>query len=299
MKGFSKSKAFKTLLISIVILLVIIIFTTAAGGSYFASLFGLVTSPAQKISSDFTDSVLSFTDLDSLTSEELKQLVEKLSQENTDLQKQVVELQKASEENERLKTLLGIEEEAGAEYDIRDAAVISRDANDVFYGFSIDKGYLSGISVGDPVITEKGLVGIIDQAYATTSVVKTIFSEDVKVSVIARMYDRESGVLNSDVVSADSGMVKMSYLQNDTSIEIGAIISTSGASGEYPIDITVGRVTAIEQSDYDISKYAMVEPSVDIKNVKDVFVIVGFPDKDQPMPAESATPAANQQDPEG
>ena len=47
--------------------------------------------------------------------------------------------------------------------------MIGRDPSDVFYGFSIDKGTLSGIAVGDPVITQRGLVGIVTQAYATTS----------------------------------------------------------------------------------------------------------------------------------
>ena len=62
------------------------------------------------------------------------------------------------QENDQLKTQLGLEEEE-PENELRAASVIGRDPNDVFYGFSIDQGTLSGVTQGAPVITDKGLVG--------------------------------------------------------------------------------------------------------------------------------------------
>ena len=43
------------------------------------------------------------------------------------------------QENDQLKTQLGLEEEE-PENELRAASVIGRDPNDVFYGFSIDRG---------------------------------------------------------------------------------------------------------------------------------------------------------------
>ena len=296
MKGFTGTKTFKALLITIVALLILIIFTTAAGGSYLADLLGLVTTPAQSISSSFTDTVTVYLDLDTLTMEELKQYAQELSEYNTTLNAQLTDYEKTKRENEQLRKQLDIEAASEAldknlKYEA--AAVVRHDPNDLFYGFSINKGYFHDVSVNDPVITEKGLVGRVSEVYATTSVVETILSEDVQVAVMSRAHD-ESGVLGSDLIMADNGVIKMSYLQNDTAIEPGTVITTSGASGMFPADITVGFVTDVLQSETDISKYAMIQPNVDVKSVRDVFVIVGFPGKEEAM-SEAAEPEASEE----
>ena len=158
------------------------------------------------------------------------------------------------------------------------ASVIGRDPSDVFYGFSIDKGTLSGIAVGDPVITQRGLVGIVTQAYATTSKVSCILSEEVKVGAISKKHS-ESGVVTSNIQSAASGLVRMNYLSGDTELEKGDIITTSGSGSIYPEGLIIGEVQSIEKSENDISQYAVVKPYEDLKNVTDVFVITNFPGK--------------------
>lgn len=298
MKGFTNKKSFKVLLIVVVVLLVIIIFTTAAGGSFLASILGFMTTPTQSISTDITDNVKEYLNLDSMTTEELKQRLQELSNYANSLTEQVVDYEKIKRENEQLKQQLQIEEDSGElELEMIGAAVVSRDANDVFYGFSIDKGYLNGVSKDDVVITEEGLVGIVSEVYATTSIIKTIYSEDVRVSVIAQQYD-ETGVLNSDIMTADSGLVRMDFLSNTTEITQYAIITTSGASPTYPPGITVGYVISVDQSNTDVSKYAMIQPKVDIKNVRNVTVITGFPGKDEMPEDTTGSEASNNQDPE-
>lgn len=292
MKGFTNNKSFKILLIAVVVLLVIIIFTTAAGGSLLSSILGFATKPTQKISTGITNNVQEFLDLDLMTTEELKKYSQELSDYAKSLTKQVVDYEEIKRQNEQLKKQLEIEEESEPGMDYLAASVIARDVNDVFYGSSIDKGYLHDVSKDDVVIAENGLVGIVSEVYAATSVVKTIYSEDVRASVIAQEYD-ETGVLNSDIITADSGLVRMSFLKNDTEITPYTIITTSGASATYPSGITVGYVIEVEQSNTDVSKYAMIRPIVDIKNVRDVFVITGFPGKDE-MPEESTGSEASQ-----
>ena len=47
--------------------------------------------------------------------------------------------------------------------------MIGRDPADLFYGFTIDQGSLSGIEKNDPVITDRGLVGWVSAVYPTYS----------------------------------------------------------------------------------------------------------------------------------
>ena len=157
MKDFFKTSSFRVLIIAVVVLLGLIIYTATAGGSFLANLLGFATSPMQSIATDVTGNVTEFLDLDGYTKDELKDLVGALQEENAQLEDQLVGYEELQQENEQLKTQLGLEEEE-PENELRSASVIGRDPNDVFYGFSIDAGTLSGVSVGDPVITDQGLV---------------------------------------------------------------------------------------------------------------------------------------------
>lgn len=289
MKDFFKSSSFRVLVIAVVVLLGLIIFTATAGGSFVASLLGFVSSPMQGVATNVTESVTEFLDLDSLSKEELKNYISILQDERASLQAEVVELEKAKQENEQLKTQLGITQER-PENKLLAASVIGRDPNDVFYGFSIDKGYLDQISVGDPVITNRGLVGVVTQSYATTSKVTCLLSEDLSVAAVC-IKRRESGVITSNIMTASTGLLRLDYLSGDTTLQAGDIITTSGAGGEFPKDIMIGEVKSVEKSENDISRYAVVQPSEDLMNVQDVFIIVSFPGKGE-EPAQSSPDSA-------
>ena len=291
MKDFFKTSSFKVLAIVVVVLLGLIIYTASAGGSFLASLLGFVTSPMQSVSTSTVGAVTEFVDLDALSRDELKSMIEALNQENAALREQLVDYENALQENEQLKVQLQITEE-GPENTLRSATVIGRDPNDVFYGFSIDQGALSGVEVGDPVITDQGLVGVVTQAYATTSMVSTILSENVNVAAVAPSRG-ESGVITSDITTAGSGLVRMEYLPEDTQVQEGDIITTSGAGGAYPADIIIGQVQSVAKSENDISHYAIVRPYEDLTQVKDVFVIIDFPG------AGDETGIPLQEDPQG
>lgn len=275
MKDFFKTSSFKVLAIVVVVLLGLIIYTATAGGSLLASMLGFVTSPMQSVSTTATGAVTEFVDLDALSQDELKDMVDSLSQENAELREQLVDYENTLKENEQLKTQLQITEEA-PENTLRAATVIGRDPNDVFFGFFIDKGTLAGVKTGDPVITEQGLVGIVSQAYATTSKVSNILSEDVNVSAVVPARG-ESGVISSDITSASAGLLRLSYLSSDTQVQPGDIVTTSGAGGTYPQDIIIGEVQSVQKSENDISYYAVVKPYEDLTSVQETFVVIDFP----------------------
>ncbi len=282
MKDFFKSSSFKALLITVVVLLGLIIFTATAGGSFVASLLGFVSSPMQGVATTVTENVTEFLDLDGLSKDELKDMVRSLQDQRSQLQQQLADYDKIKQENQQLKDQLDITAER-PENKCLAASVIGRDPNDVFSGFSIDKGTLEGISVGDPVITNRGLVGVVTQAYATTSMVSCLLSEDVKVAAVC-IKRRESGVVTSDIITASSNLLRLNYLSGDTQLEPGDVIITSGAGGDYPEGILIGEVKSVEKSENDVSKYAVVEPSEELTEVQDVFVIVSFPGKGEEPP---------------
>lgn len=297
MKDFFKASSVRVLVISVVVLLGLIIFTATAGGSFLANILGFVSSPMQSIATDVTGNITEFLDLDGYSRDELKALITSLQEEKSRLEDQLVDYENMKQENQQLKVQLSISEEQ-PENEMRAAFVIGRDPNDVFSGFSIDKGTIAGVSVGDPVITDRGLVGIVAQAYATTSKVTCLLSEDVSVAAVSTKH-RENGVISSDITTAGSGLLRMSYLSEDTNLEPGDIITTSGAGGAYPEDIKIGEVLRVEKSENDISKYAVIQPFEDLAEVKEVFVIISFPgqgEENSTVPVESQP--SGEEDPE-
>lgn len=298
MKDFFKTSSFKVLIIAVVVLLGLIIYTASAGGSFLASMLGFVSSPMQGIATNVTENVTEFLDLDGLSKDELKNMVASLKDEKSELEDKLVDYETMKRENEQLKEQLEISEQA-PENKMLPASVIGRDPNDVFSGFSIDKGTLEGVSVGDPVITKRGLVGIVTQAYATTSKVTCLLSEDSRVAAVS-IERQESGVITSDIMTASSGLLRLNYLSNDSKIEPGDIITTSGAGGTYPKDIKIGEVQSVEKAENDISQYAVVKPFEDLTAVKDVHVIVSFPGKGDEDPNINMEPGETQsgEDPE-
>lgn len=275
MRELLKSKNFKILLFAIVALLVIMIYSASTSGqqNIITSLTSFITTPIQRLSAlisggvnDFGDT---FTDIDTIRAEN-----ELLTQKARELTAQMVDYEDIKQENERLRALLGLREE-NEDFEFSAATVISRDANDTYGGFIIDKGSMHGVSYLDPVITQDGLVGYISEVGPVSSRVTTILSPATDVGAIDRR-TLDGGVLGGDMSLAASGLTKLSYLQRDCDVTVGDIIVTSGLGCIYPKNLVIGEVIEIKAESQDISLYAVISPAADVLNCTDVFVITYF-----------------------
>lgn len=272
MKSFLRSNTFKILIIIFFIISAISILSSRFGDYSMAALFGMVTNPMK-------ETVLSLTDEDELffsqmSREELEEYCATLQDENDELRSQLVSYYDLKLENELYESALEIIEQK-PEYEIVPALVVSKNSSDVFGSFVINAGSSSGITVGDCVITSSGFVGVVSEVSSLSANVSTIFSEDVSIGATSKEYG-ENGVVTGNAEAAIDGYVLMEYLDKSTNLEEGTIISTSGVSEIYPEDIIIGSVVSVQSSTGDISKYAYIEPYVDILNVSQVFVVTNF-----------------------
>ena len=277
MKDFFHTRSFKVLVASVFVLLGLLLYTNSVGSSITANLLGFLSSPMQKISTGVTTNAAVLADQLTLNANELQAENNALKEEITKLREQLVDYYQIKQENEQFRTVLELKEE-NRDYQMLPATVIGRDPNDVFYGFSIDQGSLNGVSKNDPVITGDGVVGWVSEVYATSSQVTTLFSPNTKIGAIAKK-SRDTGVTGCDITLADEGLIKLAYLTSENKVEAGDIITTTGLSGMYPKDLLIGTVKEVLYEDSGVSQYALVEPFVDIKNVRDVFVLTDFEGK--------------------
>ena len=271
------SKNFKILMIAVVVLLGVLVYGLNAGTSVFSNVFGTVSAPLLTAGTNTTEGAKEFLNLDGMSKEELKALYNDLSEENRKLREQLVDYYTLKDQNASYENILSVKK-AMPDLQLAAGSVVGRDPNDVFGDFTINCGSLAGVSVGDAVITETGVVGVVEEVYAASSRVRSILSEKTQIGATDKSC-KESGGVTSDIQFANSGKVKMLYLTRDTEVQPGSIITTSGAGGVFPGDLLIGRVDSVERSHADSSYYAIWTPYVDVTEVTDVFVVTDFDGK--------------------
>ena len=275
-QDFIKSWRFKVLIALVIVLVAFMIrgATSEEGLAGFTSqLMSTITAPLQKISSSTAHAATEFFS-QFVNASSIKEENEELQAQINELNQKLVDYEKIKAENEQYKQFLEIKE-LNPDYQFETATVIGRDPNERFGSFTIDKGSLHGVSFEDPVITSAGLVGRVYEVGLTSSKVMTIL--DVSTNVGA--YDsqtQDTGIVTGYAGLADQGLCRMIYIDRESSVAVGDLITTSGSGGTYPQGLVIGTVTDIRPDDHSVSLVATIQPAEDILNVKDVVVITSF-----------------------
>ncbi|MBQ7999626.1 MAG: rod shape-determining protein MreC [Ruminococcus sp.] len=271
MKDLISSKSFKKLICVLLIIAVMITITAVSGRSVVSSLLSSLTLGLQEVSAAVSE------EANKKSYDELLAENEALNQEVAELRTQLVDYYDVKQENARLWRYYDLKRDY-PQYELLPATVVRRDPNDDFYAFTINQGKSDGVSVGDPVVTAKGLVGWVSAVDASTSRVKTILSPDAKVGAIDSV-SRDSGIVTGSVSLADKNLTTMTKISALNTMKQGDIIITTGISGLYPASVIIGEVTEIRFDEYDTSKYAVIKPYEDITSVIDVVIITDFEGK--------------------
>lgn len=207
---------------------------------------------------------------------------DQLMEENEALRQQVAELeeaaregQEAQEENELLRELLGLKEKR-ADFDFEAATVTARGSSNWSSTLTLNKGTGDDVAVDDCVVDQYGyLVGIVSETGYNWCTVRTVIDVDFALGGEVSGTDT-TGVLEGSFSLMGQGQLSLSYLDGDTELESGAQVLTSGASGIYPSGLVVGTVEQVLTDASGMSRYAVVTPSAELDNVRQVFIIKDF-----------------------
>ena len=132
-------------------------------------------------------------------------------------------------ENEQLRSMLGLREKH-RDFDLEFCNIVSVVGGSRRSGFTIDKGAVDGIEVGDCVIVSEGMVGYVSEVGISYSEVLTVIDITSKVGAILSR-TRETTVAEGSLSLLPDGHFKLSYLQNDADVLTGDWIETSGYGG--------------------------------------------------------------------
>jgi len=148
------------------------------------------------------------------------------------------------------------------------AKIAGRDPGSSNTSLLINAGTEKGVKPGDAVITEAGVVGIIESSGEKISKVSLLSGRNGKIAVRTEIY-RGYGIMTP----TDQRTAKIDEIAKNIPVNVGENIYTADFSEVYPPDLLIGKVVLSSDSSATINKIVMIEFAQNMDLIEDVFVI--------------------------
>ena len=196
----------------------------------------------------------------------LKEQIDQLTTENTNLQQQRYEL-------DQLRALYELDTQY-EQYRKTAARIIAKDAGNWFHSFMINKGTNQGLAVDMNVIAGSGLVGRIVDVGPDWARVQSVIADNSSVSGMV-LSTADNLIVDGDLELYTDGMIRFSKLvDNAGKVSVGEKIVTSNVSDKYLPGILIGYITEISPDANNLTKSGYVLPVVDFEHLETVLVIL-------------------------
>lgn len=204
-----------------------------------------------------------FTDIFNINN--LKTENENLRRTNAEMMLHLSRLREYAIVNEDLKGLLVLKD--SSKYPLITATIVSKSLTKSQGTITLNVGKSDSVKVGMPVITDKGLVGIIYSISDNYSIARTLTNVDLKITVKSER-TRENAVMKWN-----GEWLVMVNVPKTFDLKRGDRIVTSEISSIIPFPLPVGLVYEIGNVDQGIFNEIRVHPFVDFQKVENVFVL--------------------------
>lgn len=193
-----------------------------------------------------------------------------LRTQNAQLSKREVERDVLEEENNRLRTLLGLRQKKFPE--AIPALVLGRELRAWFNSVLIDKGAQDAINISAAVVSgspdKPTLVGRIVEVKDNTSKVLLLSDSLSAISVVV-VRTGDMGLLEG----RNKPWVDVNYLPHLSHVEPGDEVVTAGLGGVFPPGIPVGQISDVKDSPDGFFKEASVLPHANLGSLREVLIL--------------------------
>lgn len=231
---------------------------------------GTAVTPMQRginsVGTLISDRLDQFTNINVLLKENsnLKDQVNNLSYENKMLLQDKYELNS-------LRNLYKLDKKY-LDYPKVAARVISKDTNNWYNIFTIDKGSKDGLKKNMNVLAGNGLVGIITDVYYNYSMVRSVIDDNSNVSGMF-LKTSDTCIVHGDLLLMDKGKIRVEMINKDADIKNGYEVVTSHISPNFLQGILIGYVSDIKLDSDNLTKTAYLTPAVDFDRLEQVLII--------------------------
>jgi rod shape-determining protein MreC len=147
----------------------------------------------------------------------------------------LVELER---DNQRLRGLLQLNRGDR----LVNAPVISRQPGGWWQQLELGKGRLEGIRAGDAVLAPGGLIGRVDSVTPTTARVALLTDGSSRVGVWVGRTQQ-----HALLIGQGTPRPRLQFLEKETGVRAGDVVSTSPASTLLPANLPVGVVQSVDE----------------------------------------------------
>jgi rod shape-determining protein MreC len=141
-------------------------------------------------------------------------------------------------DNQRLRGLLQLNRSDR----LVSAPVISRQPGGWWQQLELGKGQLDGIRAGDAVLAPGGLIGRVDSVTPTTARVALLTDGSSRVGVWVGRTQQ-----HALLIGQGTARPRLQFLEKETGVRAGDVVSTSPASTLLPANLPVGVVQSVDE----------------------------------------------------
>lgn len=192
---------------------------------------------------------------------------DRLHRENLTLRARLQRFASLESENERLRNLLGSAFKVGERVLI--AELLQVDLNPYRHQVLVDKGELSGVFVGQPVLDADAVMGQVVLTNPLTSTVLLI--TDARHSLPVKI--NRNGLRSIAVGSGLIDQLNLLHVPKKADIQVGDLLVTSGLGGTYPPGYPVARVTEVRLEPGQRFATVIAEPTARLDRSHEVLMV--------------------------
>ena len=206
---------------------------------------------------------------------------EALAAENEALREEIARLEEnartadsLARENDRLRAVAELKQ-VREDFKLVDCYIISRTSQEWSSSFTVNRGSSSGIAQGMCVITANGeVVGIVSQGGLNYAEVKTVLDSSLEIGATISS-SGYNGMVQGGYATGLAGLLRMDYLPSNSVIRNNDQVVTTG-SMVYPRNLIIGYVVDADFDDTGVAKYALLEPAANVAALEQVFVVTEY-----------------------
>jgi rod shape-determining protein MreC len=171
-------------------------------------------------------------------------------------------------ENAQLRKLLGASERLQAKSLMSE---ILYDARDAFTRkIVLDRGSQNGVTLGQPVIDDIGVVGQVTRVFPFTSEVTLLTDKDQAISVqVVR-----NGLRSVAYGRGQTGVLDLKFMATNADIQKGDTLVTSGIDGVFPAGLAVAKVVQVESKSNDAFAHIVCQPSAGVDRNRQLLILL-------------------------
>lgn len=178
------------------------------------------------------------------TLESAQQTRDEAQRKMAEMAQRVNQAEDLQQENARLRKLLELRERLTTP--AHAAQVIYDTADPYTRRVVIDRGQVSGVELGSPVMDAAGVLGQVTRVLPLVSEVTLLIDRDQAIPVMNVRTGARS-VAYGDPVAAHSGGMELRFMPGNADVQEGDLLTTSGVDGLYPSGLPVARVVRVER----------------------------------------------------